>query len=383
MSPNNQDVSNLASSSLLFFFVGTIAELIKLMPVMKACSEMRLSVKIIVSGQNDVAHSELLAHCSVSEIAYNLSAGLKKKNALGLFFWFFQTLVSGYFLLRKEFKAARKLGGVVVVHGDTVSTVMGAVLAKMCGLTVAHVEAGLRSYNLLQPFPEELDRIVTSRMADIHFSPGAWAENNLVSVRGQKVNTYENTLIDALGMVNGMTTNAAESPQIDGKYFVFVLHRQENLLNSDLVRALLNKVSEKAKEIPCVFIMHHLTLSCLQRLGLYDDLLRDKNIALVPRLPYAGFMRLLSRSDFVVTDGGSNQEECFYLGKPCLILRKVTERMEGLSHNAVLSGLDTAAIDAFLADPYQYAKAPVCVVCKPSEIIAQALLNFSRKSVSH
>jgi UDP-N-acetylglucosamine 2-epimerase (non-hydrolysing) len=287
--------------------------------------------------------------------------------------WFARTFITSVFSLRGRLPTSRPRG-IVVVHGDTVSTVMGAVLAKLNGWRVAHVEAGLRSFDFLHPFPEEIDRVIASRFVDFHFCPNAWAAGNLAKLRGEKIDTQQNTLLDALAIAQETPLESATLSALPaGRFFVFVMHRQENLYDAGLVRDLVDRVVAQSRSDPCVFILHHLTEAALAEQGHLDRLRATPGIRLVPRLPYVEFMKVLARATYVVTDGGSNQEECYYLGKPCLILRKVTERTEGLGENVLLSRLDPLAIEAFLAAPDAYRRAPVESRISPSEIIARRL----------
>ena len=358
----------------LYFFIGTTAELIKMMPVIQACARRRVEVELVVSGQNDVEHSELLAYCGVPVAHHVLFRGRIRKSAPGLLWWFMRTLLASAWRLRPVLGRHRRGEAAVVVHGDTVSTVMGALLAKLHGLDVAHVEAGLRSFDYLHPFPEEIDRVITSRLADLHFCPNAWAVGNLKGRKGEKVDTGHNTLLDALALARRESRPTVLLDSLAAQpYFVFVMHRQENLFDEQLARQLVDKAIAQSRRTRCVFILHHLTEVHLARIGLLESLQREPGIQTVRRLPYFEFMRLLAQAEYVVTDGGSNQEECYYLGKPCLVLRKVTERTEGLDHNVVLSRLDMATIDAFLADPARHAHPPVEPDERPSDIIANRL----------
>jgi len=358
----------------LYFFVGTTAELIKLMPVMQACSRNGLPFKLIASGQNDIEHSELLKHCGKDGVDLVLHEGPIRKSALGLLLWLIKTLLTSAWKLRRVFGVHKRGEAVLVVHGDTVSTVMGAFLGKLYGLKVVHIEAGLRSFDYFHPFPEEINRVITSRLADIHFCPNAWAVSNLKGRSGVKIDTCHNTLLDALAIAQAEMDVSPIVIQLQREsYFVFVMHRQENLFDDELVRALVEKVIHQSKKTHCVFILHHLTEVALERLGLLATLQKVPTITTVRRLPYVEFMQLLSAADYVVTDGGSNQEECYYLGKPCLVLRKATERTEGLGQNVLLSKLDWSTVDAFLGDPMQYSRSPVAAVDSPSQIIARRL----------
>lgn len=360
--------------SKIYFFIGTTAELIKMMPVMQACDRRGIAFELIASGQNDISQSELLKYCAKQSPDLVLFQGKIKKSALGLLWWFIRTFLASFWRLRPVFRRHRRGEAVMVVHGDTVSTVMGAMLGRLHGLDVAHVEAGLRSFDYFHPFPEEIDRVITSRLATLHFCPNAWAMGNLKDRRGDKVDTGHNTLLDALALAQA---EAEPSPRIaklkSAPYFVFVLHRQENLFDERLVRDLVGQALKRSAQMRCVFILHHLTEVHLAKLGLLEAVKNAPGVTAFERLPYIEFMQLLAGADHVVTDGGSNQEECYYLGKPCLVLRNVTERTEGLDHNVVLSRLDPVAIVNFLADPGRYARPPVRVDERPSDIIAARL----------
>jgi len=115
--------------------------------------------------------------------------------------------------------------GIVVVHGDTFSTLAGGLVGKLLGMRVAHVEAGLRSYNIFHPFPEELTRLAVFRLSDIAFCPGEWAMRNMEGYRCERINTGMNTIVDAVRMA---TANSAATPSKDS-YGVISIHRFENI----------------------------------------------------------------------------------------------------------------------------------------------------------
>lgn len=360
-----------------YFFIGTVAEFIKLMPVMRELSKAGTPFKVIASGQNPLTCTDLFSMSGVEQIDITLNQKPIKRSALGLLSWFLETLVKGFLLLRREFRGMGK-GSTLVVHGDTVSTVMGALIGRCCGLTVAHVEAGLRSFNLTQPFPEEIDRCLTSYLADIHFCPYEMAISNLRKRKGIKVDTCYNTNIDSLLLALSQGKKPSLMEAVKGKYFIFIMHRQENLLNRALVREIIQAILEEAQHIKCVFVMHELTRSVLRQLGLLIEIEGDDNVIIAERLPYFEFVALLSDSEFVVTDGGGNQQECYYLGKPCLLLRNVTEGNEGLGHNVLVSKNELSVIRAFMANYTSYAKPIIRPEVRPSQIIASVLLNSDK-----
>ncbi len=357
-----------------YFFIGTEAELIKLVPVLKEFEKRKISYKIIASGQNDIKKSVLLTLLKKGQPDIILFDGKITQTAVGLLSWFFITLFKSFGKLRQEFKDVNKNTTVMFVHGDTVSTVMGALIAKRYGLKIAHVEAGLRSFNYFHPFPEEIDRVITSQLTDIHLCPNEWAVNNLKNKSGLKVNTGQNTLLDSLNMVINTKVQSKLLDRIKKeKYFLFIMHRQENLFNDQLVELLIDNVIAHAKNMKCVFVMHAPTILVLEKKGLMQKLKAHKNIILSERLSYVEFMKVIDGCQFIVTDGGSNQEESYYFGKPCLILRSATERIEGLNHNVVLSKNNFDVIKDFFKNYKKYAKKPINPKQRPSEIIVNTV----------
>jgi len=358
------------------FFVGTIAELIKLAPVMLELERRGAEFSVIASGQNDLRASDwgplLDRHQTI-----RLSKGPNRPSTLGLLGWFFRVFFSSLPRLYKQgVKVDGHCPGWLLVHGDTVSTLMGALLGRLCGFRVGHVEAGLRSFRLFRPFPEEICRRLVSRLAQTAFCPNDWAVSNLLAHRRiERINTQCNTLYDAMraAMESGA---AAELPKvIPDRFFILVLHRQENLMDRQFVERMLDLVIEQAAQIPCVVIMHRPMERMLERCGLRERLNATSVVYPLPRLPYGVFTRLLQKAEFILTDGGSNQEEAFFLGKPCLILRRETERIEGVGANALLSGKDFDAIRGFLRAPERYRRDPVRLAGSPSGVIADYLLS--------
>lgn len=353
-----------------YFFIGTVAELIKVFPIMMEFDKKNIDYTIIASGQNDIASSELLSFVKKRpEII--LSDKKIHQSAVGLFLWFIKTTLKGVSLVGK---LPEKKKSVMIVHGDTVSTVMGAFLAKLFGMKVAHIEAGLRSFNFLHPFPEEIDRVLVSHMADVHFCPNEWAINNVKNRGGVKIDTENNTLIDSLAIALRQKIDSELIKNIKkNKYFIFILHRQENLMNKQLVQNLIKNLSKITKDMHCVFVLHEPTRKVLIDMGILEDLEQNKRITLLSRLSYIEFMHVLSNSEYIITDGGSNQEESYFMGKPCLILRKKTERIEGLGHNVLLSNLDGDVVTKFLGEYESYIKPKVQSNVSPSSAICNAL----------
>ena len=361
----------------IYFFIGTEAELIKVFPVIKACIKKGACCHIIASGQNDLKKSRILTEIDLNGKFLELSREEDiTKSAAGLLKWFFKTKRGAVKKIREEFETADFKGAPFVVHGDTVSTFMGAMIGKKLNATVCHVEAGLRSHHLLNPFPEEIDRLLTSRLARMHFSPGALPTENLRRVKGKVVNTELNTILDSLNFSKTMPVLTEELSKLRGQnYFVFVMHRQENLMQKEFVKQVVKQVAQFAEERKCVLILHKITENTLQEMGLLEELQKNPNFVLLPRVDYFDFMKLLDGADYVITDGGSNQEELCYMGKPCLIMRKTTERQEGIGENAILYGGDLKMMSEFEKNFETYKRPSLVGTCKPSEKIAEEMLK--------
>jgi UDP-N-acetylglucosamine 2-epimerase (non-hydrolysing) len=363
----------------VYFFIGTVAELIKLVSVMRRFHDLRVPFEIIASGQNNICSEiELLRLAKAENVkVISISGAPNKQTALSLFVWFFKSMFKGLIVFWNTFsrKENRLKQSWLLVHGDTLSTVQGAILGKIFGFNIGHIEAGLRSFDFLNPFPEELDRVIVSYFADAYFCPNEWSVNNLKMRNGEKINTLQNTLVESLVIAIDQK-KAFPVPEVFGnKYFVFVLHRQENVLNTRLVNFIVNNFLLPLRDMRCIFILYDFTKSVLEKMGLMDEIRKNKNIFVVPRLSYIDFMQVLNASEFVMTDGGSNQEECYYLGKPTLLLRKVTERIEGLGENVIISGHDKLIISSFIKNYSEYRRDPLFGVVLPSKAIVDYILS--------
>jgi UDP-N-acetylglucosamine 2-epimerase (non-hydrolysing) len=260
----------------------------------------------------------------------------------------------------------------VLVHGDTMTTVLGALMGRMLRVPVAHVEGGLRSFDVLHPFPEELNRRVASRVASIHYAPGAWAAGNLR--RGEIVDTGTNTIRDSLDLCPSGIAIPVDVPE--ERFGLVSLHRFELINDRRLLTATLRELADHARDVPLLFIDHPVTVAAIAKFklgGLFDDRLRS-----TPRLSFFGFVELLKRSAFLITDSGGSQEECFYLDRPCLVHRKRTERREGLGENVVVSGYRNDLLNSFLEDPTVFRRRSPLPSASPSGVI---LGDLTRRGV--
>lgn len=260
--------------------------------------------------------------------------------------------------LRDVFKECRP--DVVLVHGDTTTSTAGALAAFYAQIPVGHVEAGLRTHNLYSPWPEEMNRQVTGRIATYNFSPTPLSESNLKAENALgQIFVTGNTVIDALHMVvNKLNTDETlrkEQDQVllnagydvnrlaDGRKLVLITgHRRENF-GDGFIRMVtaMKDLSEKYTDVDFVYPMH---LNPNVRKPIHEvfgeDLTRP-NFFFIEPLQYLEFVYLMNKANIVLTDSGGIQEEAPGLGKPVLVMRDTTERPEALASGTVhLVGTD-------------------------------------------
>lgn len=260
--------------------------------------------------------------------------------------------------LRDVFKECRP--DVVLVHGDTTTSMAGALAAFYAQIPVGHVEAGLRTHNIYSPWPEEMNRQITGRIATWNFSPTPLSEKNLLEENVQgKIYVTGNTVIDALHLVVDRLKNdetlAKEQDEIlaqagydmarlsGGKKLVLITgHRRENF-GDGFIRMVtaMKDLSEKYPDVDFVYPMH---LNSNVRRPIHEvfgENLTRSNFFFIEPLQYLEFVHLMAKSTVVLTDSGGIQEEAPGLGKPVLVMRDTTERPEALSSGTVhLVGTD-------------------------------------------
>ena len=358
---------------MIHIFLGTKAQLIKMAPIMKGLQEKNIEYNFVFSGQHKETIDDLRKNFGIKEPDITLYKGTDITSVPKMLVW----CIKLFFFTLKNKKRVWKSDkdGVVLNHGDTFSTLLGTFLAKISGLKAAHIESGLRSFNLFHPFPEELTRLAVFKLSDYYFAPDEWSLSNLEKYKGVKVNTKGNSLYDALQLIKQFPA-PADIDIPDYKYAVVSLHRFENLYKRDHLENIVELLEQVASKIPLLFILHKPTLNKLNETGLIKRLQDNKQIDCRPRYDYLRFISLVNKSEFVITDGGSNQEECSYLGKPCLLFRNATERQEGLDSNAVLSEFATDKIHSFVDNYEQYKKSETILENTPSSIIIEHLINY-------
>jgi UDP-N-acetylglucosamine 2-epimerase (non-hydrolysing) len=239
----------------------------------------------------------------------------------------------------------------VVVVGDVNSTLAAALVAAKLGLVCAHIEAGLRSFD--RTMPEEINRIVTDRLAEILLTPSADADQNLLDegAPADTIHRVGNVMIDTLmahldrAQARGMPGRLALSP---GEYAVATLHRPANVDHAEVLGSLLGVLEWTQQQIPVVLPLHPRTKKRLEELSLLERARAMPNLHLTEPLGYLDFLGLTSAARFVLTDSGGLQEETTVLGIPCLTLRPNTERPVTVSTgtNTIVGSDPKVVIDA-------------------------------------
>ncbi len=328
----HQTDSAMRKISLIF---GTRPEAIKLCPlVLELDKHPEFEPHVCVTGQHRQMLDQVLAVFDVTpDVDLNL---MQPDQALAGLTARAIAAVDGYL--------ADYEPDMVTVQGDTTTSFCAALAAFYRRISVGHVEAGLRTWNKFSPFPEEINRVVTSRLADLHFAPTEWAKGNLVKegVPEERIFVTGNTVIDALHIaVDKVRRNPPEIPGVppalfngDSRPVVLITgHRRENF--GDGFRNICQAICELSVRFPDTEFVYPVHLNPNVRRPVFDLLSGRANVRLIEPLGYLPFVALMNRSTLVLTDSGGVQEEAPGLGKPVLVMRDTTERPEGVEAGTV------------------------------------------------
>jgi UDP-N-acetylglucosamine 2-epimerase (non-hydrolysing) len=341
----------------VLFIFGTRPEAIKLCPVIQYFREQcdgRFDVRICVTAQHRAMLDQVLEVFRV-EPHYDLNAMRPG-----------QTLTSATSLILSELEPVLRSDrpDLVLVQGDTATTLSGALAAFYAGIPVGHIEAGLRTGDLAQPFPEEMNRVVVGRLTTLHFAATPWAAANLRSekVDAARITVTGNTGIDAVLYVR----DRLERNEIHGrdwsdldparKLIVVTAHRRESF--GEGFEQISTALLELAR-LPDVQIVYPVHPNPNVTEPVRRNLATHPHIRLIEPLDYISFIDLVRRSYLLLTDSGGIQEEAPSLGKPVLVLREKTERPEAVeAGTATLVGTDVRKIvdtaTALIQDAAEY-----------------------------
>ena len=311
--------------------IGTKAELIKCMPIMLELQKQGKDYWFIHTGQHSLKDScELFG---VKKPDFILSEAPKKsskflsKITFGTFLWNVKTMLT----IKRIINNLKPK--YVLYHGDTMNTAMAVgasswVLNPFKKWKTVHLEAGLRSGSLSEPFPEEFIRKVTDKFSDILLVPSDLSEKNLKREKNNgRIINVGNTILDAAPIALEKGENRWKKSEKE--YVLINIHRHENIKN----RERLGQIIDIINEVKCdaIWPIHDNTRHFLEKYNLMGKIMKKRNIKTASLTDYPDFISLLANCKYLITDGGSIQEESLVFGKPCIILRKKTERQEGLS----------------------------------------------------
>lgn len=333
---------------------GTRPEAIKMAPLVKELQKQkeRIETVVCVTGQHREMLDQVLVIFDIKP-DYDLNIMKRGQDLYDVT----ARVLTGMREVLKEIKP-----DIVLVHGDTTTSTAAALAAFYQQIPVGHVEAGLRTHNIYSPWPEEMNRLLTGRLATYHFSPTPLSRNNLIkeSINDRNIIVTGNTVIDALYWVvdkiknNKELDNELESVlskagydvnRLDnGKKLVLITgHRRENF--GDGFINMCTAIKDLTVKYPNVDFVYPMHLNPNVRKPIHEvfgeDLSGLKNMFFIEPLEYLSFVYLMEKSSIVLTDSGGIQEEAPGLGKPVLVMRDTTERPEALNAGTVkLVGTD-------------------------------------------
>lgn len=312
---------------------GTRPEAIKLYPITKALrKEKSINTKICITAQHRSMLDDVLKIFDISP-DYDLDIMQESQDLFS---------ISTNILIKlkpilKDFNP-----DLILVHGDTTTTFISALAGFYFKIKIAHIEAGLRTFDKYNPFPEEINRELTTKLATYHFAPTKLAYKNLIKdgVKKQNIRIVGNSVIDALKITlnkikqdkkykENIISSMGLGELLDSKFILVTAHRRESF--GVEIENIANALKEIALKLPNISIIYPLHLNPNIQIPMRKILGNIDNIHLIEPLSYEKFLYLMYKSYMILTDSGGIQEEATYLHKPTLILRNKTERKEALS----------------------------------------------------
>lgn len=322
---------------------GTRPEAIKMAPLVKKLNaDPDIESVLCVTAQHRQMLDQVL---ELFELTPDYDLNIMKPN---------QTLamITANVLTGMEEVLIKERPDIVLVHGDTSTTFSAALAAFYQKIPVGHVEAGLRTYDMYSPFPEEVNRVLTGHMAAVHFAPTERNRDNLMreGIPEDRIAITGNTVVDALLEVADKPYEFEDETlrNIDFKnkrVIAVTCHRRENL--GEYMVHIFSAIREIAEEFDDVEVVYPVHLNPKVRETANEILSGCDNVHLIDPLSYQPFVNLMAKSYFIITDSGGMQEEAPSLGKPVLVVRRETERPEALAAGTVkLVGVEQATIAA-------------------------------------
>lgn len=328
-----------------FVIAGTTAELLKLWPVLLKLGDS-CPTQLILSGQHSISNDLLrLVGASGIQIRRDKHNRDISKNPFLTLTWMVQAVpkLIGILMFR-ELRMRRRFG--VIVQGDTLTTLFGSIAAKITGHYIFHIEAGYRTKNWKNPFPEEIVRRAVGILADVHYCPTQTESDNILKRGSKIIVTGGNTGLDSLELALKSSINPTKRSKefhdwyqkFSNNFGVMTLHRFELLTGTNLKKEnnLVSEIRRIDSSIGLVILM-----GTFERAKLSDVLeeVESHNVLFLDKMEYLEFIFLLRNAEFVVTDSGGLAQECNALGIPCFVAREVIEETN-LRENTILIGTE-------------------------------------------
>jgi len=315
----------------IFIIFGTRPEAIKMAPVYhRLKKEKCFDVKLILSGQHEKMLYQAIDVFDM-KVDYDLKIMTEGQTL---------THITTSVLMKLKTLFKKEIPDFILVHGDTTTTLSATLSAFYHKIPVGHVEAGLRTFDLKQPFPEEANRIITDKLSYLHFAPTKKSKENLIKEGINRNNIFitGNTVIDALKMaINKAKKVRFKNNKLntlkDKKIILLTFHRRENW--GKPMKDVFNSLKKLIGEFKDYYIVYPVHLNPIIKNLAQEILSEQKRIIITKPLDYLEFLKIMNMSFFIVTDSGGIQEEAPSLNKPVLVLRNKTERPEALKSGAV------------------------------------------------
>jgi UDP-N-acetylglucosamine 2-epimerase (non-hydrolysing) len=311
---------------LVDIVIGTRPEVIKLAPVVRELRRCGVTTRIVLTGQHEELVESMLGPLDLADVPTAHLQVMRPGQGLNA--------LAAQLLSQLDALYDVTTPSLVLVQGDTTSALCAALAAFHRGVAIGHVEAGLRSHNMTNPFPEEMNRVVLSRLASWHFCPTARAARDLAyeGVRPESVEVTGNTGIDTLvRLADSGSGNSAFDADDPGVKVLVTLHRRES--QGERMRALGQVMADVAAELALHVVLPIHPNPCVREalLGAFDG---SPWVRIIEPLGYLDFVATLRAADIVVTDSGGVQEEAPSLNTATLVVRDTTERPEAVEVGA-------------------------------------------------
>lgn len=336
---------------MISIIFGTRPEIIKLSPVIRELEKKKINYNLIHTGQHKLDDLIINLGLRKPDIQLDIPSfptgkfkGHMIKGILSASFWSLQIIKKIRDVIKKE------KPNILLYQGDTLAIACASIAAitlKKRPIT-GHIEAGLRTYNWKNPFPEEISRRIADKFSDLLFAPTKDAIKNLEreKVKG-RIFLTGNTIVDAV--LQNLSIAKKINLDLPKSYAVVLIHRMENIHSKKIMKNLVKLLMVMNEEI--IFLAHDSTIQKLREFRLFDKLKNLTNLKFLPLLPYLKFLKLVANAKYVITDSGGLQEETCILRIPCLIWRKMTERPEAIeAGTAILTNCDINVTLNFIRD---------------------------------